>query len=125
VNTLTSSSNTATTSTGAMGAAVLAAQNRRFQGTGGVSRENRSLGFSPAFRDTGTGVVYLSRFASGAPAPMHLLDGLPDTLVVSRSACGRVLQAHGSVVAGFVRDGRFFSREEASRAVASDEGRLS
>jgi hypothetical protein len=125
MNTLSSSSNSAMTRSGSIGATALAAQNRRFRGTGGVSRENRTLGFSPAFRDINTGEVYLSRFANGAIAPMHLLDGLPDALVVSRNASGRVLQAHGSVVAGFVRNGCFYSREEASRAVANEGDRLS
>jgi len=125
MNTQTSPSNPATTGARSMGAAVLAAHNCRFRGTGGVSRENRSFGFSPAFRDAGTGAVYLSRFANGTIAPMHLLDGLPDALVVSRNASGRVLQAQGSMVAGFVRDGCFYSREEASRAVANEGSRPS
>ena len=104
-----------------MSMAVLAGQNRRFRGTGGVSRENRSLGFSPAFRDSCTGGVYLSRFANGTIAPVHLLDRLPDELVLSRNASGRVLKARCSVVAGFVREGRFYTREEASRAIAELE----
>jgi hypothetical protein len=108
-----------------MGAAMLAGQNRRFRGTGGVSRENRSLGFLPAFRNADTGAVLLSRFANGTIAPMHLLDGLPDALVMSRTASGRVHRAQDSMVAGFIRHGRFYSREEASRAVASDGGRPS
>ena len=88
-----------------------------------VGRDNRLS--SPAFRDAGTGEVYLSRFSNGAIAPMHLLDGLPDALVMSRNASGLVLETQGSVVAGFVRDGCFYSREEASRAVANEEGRMS
>jgi hypothetical protein len=51
MNTLACSSNSAMTRTGSIGATALAEQNHRFRGTGGVSRENRSLGFSPAFRD--------------------------------------------------------------------------
>ena len=108
-----------------MDVAALAAQNRRFRGTGGVSRENRSRGFAPAFRDDSTGTLYLSRFANGAISPIHVLDGLPEALVVSRNASGRVLQVQSSVVAGFIRDGRFFSREEASLAVANGEASVS
>jgi hypothetical protein len=104
-----------------MSVAVLAGQNRRFRGTGGVSRENRSLGFAPAFRDSRTGGVYLSRFASGAIAPVHVLDKLPDALVLSRSASGRVIEARSSVVAGFVHHGRFYTREEASKAIAEQD----
>jgi hypothetical protein len=32
--------------------------------------------------------VYLSRFADGRLAPVHLLDGLPDSVVLARGACG-------------------------------------
>jgi len=73
-------------------------QNRRFIGTGGVSKENRGLGFIPAFHDKETGSVYLSRFADGRPAPMHLLDGLPDDVVVSRSASGAVRGVKSTVI---------------------------
>jgi hypothetical protein len=104
-----------------MSVAVLAGQNRRFRGTGGVSRENRSRGFSPAFRDSCTGGVHLSRFANGAIAPVHILDRLPDELVLSRNASGRVVEVQPSVVAGFVREGRFYTREDASKAVAEPE----
>jgi hypothetical protein len=108
-----------------IGPAVLAAQNRRFCGTGGVSQGNRSRGFAPAFRDSATGAVYLSRLASGTPAPIHVLDGLPDALVIARSASGQVLEACGSVVAGFVRDGCFYSRDEALRVLSNSARRAS
>lgn len=93
-------------------------QNRRFKSTGGVSRENRSKGFLPAFSDTGTGAVYLSRFADGRVAPVHVLDGLPAELVTERSASGRVTAVKASICAGFVRNGEFFTREEAANEVA-------
>src|ERR1700682_2778851 len=48
----------------------------RFRGTGGVSENNRSLGFQPAFIDRETQTVQLSRFPDGRLAPCHLLDGL-------------------------------------------------
>ena len=65
------------------------------RGTGGVSSENRHLGFVPAFMDTRTGKVYGCTFADGRPAPFHILDGLPDELVahLRESAPGRVLVA--------------------------------
>ena len=121
MNTQAYSSRAVTTRAGSIGATALAAQNRRFRGTGGVSRGNRSYGFAPAFQDTRTGALYLSRFANGAPAPMHLLDGLPDCVVVSRSPSGQVLAVQGSMVAGFIREGCFYSREDAARAVATKE----
>ena len=93
------------------------AQNRRYEGTGGVSQENRGGGFLPAFADTVTGATYPSRFADGRPAPIHLLDGLPAELVVARSASGRVTVVKDSVVAGFLRAGRFYTRAQAAEAM--------
>lgn len=90
--------------------------NLAFAGTGGVSAENRCRRFAPAFRDDDTGRVVLSRYASGAPAPMHLIDGLPPEWISDRDACGRPTQLKPSVVAGFVRDGCFYTREQAADA---------
>lgn len=94
----------------------LQAQNRRFQGSGGISQENRSSGFLPAFRDTHAGAVYLSRFANGRLAPMHLLEGLPSGLVVKNPLSQQVVAVKESVTAGFVRDDRFYTRQEAAQA---------
>ncbi|RTR07058.1 sigma-54-dependent Fis family transcriptional regulator [Halomonas nitroreducens] len=108
--------------------AMLRRQNQVFRGSGGVSAGNRSQGFRPAFYDMDTGTVHPSRFASGLEAPMHLLDGLPDDLVVSRQANGRVEAVKPGIVAGFMRDGRFFTRQQAAMATAQPEelaGRLS
>ena len=58
----------------------------RYRGTGGVSENNRSLGFQPAFIDRETGTVHWSRFPDGRLAPCHLLDGLPAELVLARDA---------------------------------------
>lgn len=96
---------------------VLFDENRTYAGGGGVSQHNRSGGFRPAFRDVETGIVYLACFADGRPAPMHILDGLPDGVVIARAPCGRVVAAKPSVVAGFVREGRFFTREQAAQTI--------
>jgi hypothetical protein len=93
---------------------VLKGENRKFFGTGARSEENRSLGFRPAFMDAETGIVYLACFSDGRPAPFHLLDGLPDEIVLNRSALGRVVSVKGSVVSGFVLDRTFYTREEAA-----------
>lgn len=98
-----------------LNAAVLKRHNEEFSGTGGRSQENRSRGFRPAFMDMVTHVIFCSCFADGTSAPVHLLDGLPDEAVASRDACGHVVCAKASIVAGFVREGRFYSREEAAR----------
>ena len=89
-------------------------ENRHFAGTGGRSQENRSRGFRPAFMDLDTHAVYDSCFADGTPAPIHLLDGLPDEVVLNRDAAGRVRAAKASIVAGFVLDARFYTRQEAA-----------
>lgn len=97
----------------------LAAENARFAGTGGISQENADQGFRPAFRDAVTLQVYPSCFADGRAAPFHLVDGLPEEAVACRDASGRVTRIKDTVVSGFVRMGRFYTREEASRALAT------
>ena len=93
-------------------------ENAEHRGTGGVSEETRGLGFRPAFMDSETRQVYLSRFSDGRPAPFHALDGLPDAVVLARHAGGRVAAVKASVVSGFLRAGRFYSREQAARIAA-------
>ena len=93
-------------------------ENRHYRGRGGVSEENRSEGFRPAFLDTQTQQVYPSCFIDGRPAPCHLLDGLPDEVVLERNAGGRVVSVKTSIVSGFVRGDRFFNREQAAAEVA-------
>lgn len=95
---------------------ALRRQSSDLRGRGGVSEENRSLGFAPAFLDMETGSVYLARFADGRPAPMHLLDGLPEEAIISRKASGAVSTVKATIIAGFLRYGRFFTREEAAQA---------
>ena len=96
---------------------VLHRQNTVFRGSGGVSPENQGYGFVPAFLDQETGTVYPAQFADGRPAPMHLLDGLPDEIVVSRHASGHIQALKPSVIAGFLRRKRFFTREQTARAL--------
>ncbi len=94
---------------------ALAKQNARYAGTGGVSKNNYAAGFLPAHQDTVTGRVVLSSFADGRPAPIHVLDDLPEERVERRSPNGRVLSVKYSVVAGFVRNGLFYTREAAEK----------
>ena len=56
----------------------------------------------------------VSRFANGAPAPVHVLDGLPDAWVSHRDAQGRVVRARCSVIAGFLLGEQFYTREQAA-----------
>lgn len=97
---------------------ALRRENRAFRGSGGVSRNNRSHGFLPAFIDHASGRVYRACFANGSPAPMHLLDGLPDELVQARNAQGRVVAVSASVEAGFLHDDCFYSRQQAAQLLA-------
>jgi hypothetical protein len=101
----------------AMTESVLRQENRVFHGTGGISQENHSVGFRPAFLDSDTGIVYPSCFTNGQPAPFHLLDGLPEELVMARHATGRVVAVKQSVISGFVLRERFYTREQAAQAV--------
>jgi hypothetical protein len=99
-------------------AADLVADSKSHRGTGGVSEENEGFGFRPAFLDAGTGIVYRSRFQDGTPAPFHLLDGLPEELVASRNGYGRVAAVKAFLISGFVRLGRFYTRDEAAAVVS-------
>ena len=92
-------------------------ENLAYAGTGGISQNNGSAGFVPAFRDEATGRVEVARFENGEPASMHLLCGLPDEWVIGRDADGRAMELLATVVAGFVRAGRFYTREEAAALV--------
>ena len=95
----------------------LAKENLAFAGTGGVSSGNRSQGFRPAFCDTESGLVKPACFRDGSPAPMHLLDGLPDHWVKERLPSGRVAVVKESVIAGFLREGQFYTRDQAANAI--------
>jgi hypothetical protein len=101
-----------------MNETVLRKENATHAGTGGRSEENRSLGFRPAFLDFATQTTYLSRFANGRPAPFHILDGLPEDVVVDRSPNGRVISAKATLISGFERNGFFYTRTAAARAAA-------
>lgn len=89
-------------------------ENQQYAGTGGVSENNAQACFVPAFKDSFTGQVEISRYRDGRPAPFHLVDGLPDEWVSHRDLTGRVVKIKASVISGFVRFGQFFTRQEAS-----------
>lgn len=97
---------------------LLHRQNLYFDGTGGVSENNRELGFVPAFMDADSGESVVSRFADGRPAPIHVLDGLPEEWITARDENGSVLSARDGVIAGFISHGRFYTRDEAEAATA-------
>ncbi|MDX1755514.1 MAG: hypothetical protein R3175_05570 [Marinobacter sp.] len=79
-----------------------------------MSENNAQARFVPAFKDSRTGQVVISRFGDGRPAPFHLVDGLPDEWITHRDLDGRAIGVRATIVSGFVRLGRFFTRQEAS-----------
>jgi len=82
-------------------------------------RDASDLGFRPAFLDTRTFSIHLSRYADGEPAPFHLLDGLPGEVVDARSIFAtRVVAAKTSLVPGFERGGFFYTATSVARAAA-------
>lgn len=94
-------------------------ENRLFDHTRGVSSNNGRQGFVPGFRDSVTGDLAVSRFADGSPAPIHLLDGLPEAWIADRDEQGHVTRTQPGLVSGFIRDGRFYTREEVMRVAAN------
>lgn len=94
----------------------LGEENRQFANTCGLSQHNASHNFLPAFRNEETGEVALAKFADGRQAPMHILLGLPDAWATARNARGQIAAIASCVIAGFVRDGQFYTRAEAAAA---------
>jgi hypothetical protein len=92
--------------------------NDTFRGSGGINAENRELGLKPAFYDMETSIPYTSKFANGLEAPMHVLDGLPNEVVKSLLANGKVAAVKQGIISGFVQNGNFYIRERAALATA-------
>lgn len=92
-------------------------ENLAYAGTGGISENCRSQRFQAAFQDLESGRIELARFENGQPAPMHIFSGLPDVWVVRRDGDGQPLALLDSIEAGFVRDGVFYTREQAAALV--------
>ncbi len=101
---------------------LLEQQTLKYRNTGGTSAEAGSVGFEPAFLDCNTGRSYRACFANGMPAPVHVLDGLPGELVVARDSSGRITAVKESVIAGFIRYDRFYTRAQAARIVLPAAG---
>jgi len=97
--------------------ATLKTENRAFHGSAGVSEGCREACFSPAFRDQATGRVYLSRDPNGHVAAFHTLEGLPDEVIAARYTNGNVAKAKNSLISGFLKDGIFYTRQQAADQV--------
>jgi hypothetical protein len=89
-----------------------------FERTRGIRLNNDLHGFVPGFRDGATGDLAISRFADGSAAPLHVLDGLPEDWIAERDLDGHVTHTCPGLVSGFIRKGRFYTRDEAARACA-------
>jgi hypothetical protein len=103
---------------GALTELTLRNENRIYARTAGVSQRNRAADWHPGYLNRRTGETARSRYADGRPAPVHVLDGLPEAWVRERDAMGRVIAAHAEIVSGFIRNGQFYTREQAARATA-------
>lgn len=102
-----------------LNAETLRQENISFQNSGGISQNNHSRGFRPAFLDTLSGKTYLARFADGRPAPFHLLDGLPATLIDDTVAPGTGRNIRKTVISGFVLEQRFYTRDQAAAHIGN------
>ena len=83
-------------------------RNRTVQIPGGM------LGFAPAYFNSETSETMLSTFANGSPAPIHLLEGLPADWLVSQTDAGKPGALKDAVISGYIRDNKFFTREQAT-----------
>jgi hypothetical protein len=88
-----------------------------YRGTGGVSAENSVYGFRPAFLDRDTGRIHLCDHPAGDALTSHRFDGLPAECITARDAQGRPSAIRSSLVAGFEREGYFFTREQAAQLI--------
>ena len=63
----------------------------------------------PAFVDRLTGQIYLSRYANGELAPVHVFDGLPDEILNREQL---------NLISGFVLNGEFLTHDQAARRLS-------
>ena len=98
--------------------ATLRRQNRRFANTGGVSANCFRQGFVAAFKEASSGETRLSCFGDGSPAGVHILDGLPDDWVTRRDSSNHVTEVRNTVIAGFLHDGRFYTRDQTAELLS-------
>ena len=86
-----------------------------YLGTCGESVVAGQHKFLPAFCNRVDGRVELARLPNGKPAPMHLIAALPKAWAARCDEGGNVVELIDSVIAGFVKNGRFYTREEAAQ----------
>lgn len=91
-------------------------ENQAYRDTRGVSQNNWRSGFIPAFQDTETGRIRFSRYRNGEIAPLHIISWLPREWAERIDDQGEVTCLKAGIVTGFIRDGIFYTREEAANS---------
>ena len=97
-----------------MNSQTLSLENIAFAGTRGISQNNCHLNFKPAFLDKTTGRIEIPKLRDGMDAPMHIISWLPAEWATCLDEEGSVQELKSGVIAGFERDGCFFTRDEAA-----------
>jgi hypothetical protein len=93
---------------------TLRSENLTYEGTRGISQNNRASGFRPAFLETSSGRIEISRLKDGQEAPIHMIGWLPEEWAVRIDEDGLVIELKREIVAGFERGGSFYTRDEAA-----------
>lgn len=76
-----------------------------------------AFGFLPAFRDLKTGETHLCMNADGSLSNIHLFDGLPAAWVAERDRQGHAVALRTAVIAGYLRNGRFYTHAQIKRGL--------
>ena len=83
-----------------------------YEQLGGAVFRDASFGFMPAFLDLKTQETHLSAYHDGEPAVVHILDGLPSHWIAEWGSDGRAVSLKSGVIAGFMRNSRFYTLNE-------------
>jgi len=92
-------------------------QQGRYNQFNGAVFSDVSFGFMPAFKNLINQQVHLSTDSNGELSVMHLFDGLPDHWINERDNKGRALTLKSEIIAGFMRDARFYTLSEIMHSI--------
>lgn len=87
-------------------------QKGRYHHLNGAVFSDVSFGFMPAFKNLIDQQIHLSTDAHGELSVMHLFDGLPDHWINEKDAQGKALTLKSDIIAGFMRNARFYTLSE-------------
>lgn len=85
----------------------------RQRGSTGGSRHCAPAGFIPAFLNQSSGEIRLSVLADGRVAGVHMISCLPGHWLTHHGQGRPTRSLARGIVAGFARNGRFYSRRQA------------